>query len=167
MINWEKSKEQFGTIGPGYRKWVIAICDVCNNESPKLITKVGDIIDGQMAFICRKCMCNTPERRQQASRAGKSLGKNERSRAMKKAWQRHRDTFLAAQKNSRQSQREGLINRWLDPDFRGRVSQSLEGSQKLSEAVQKQWENPNYEKHNEHSYQNEAEANPIERLRSR
>lgn len=115
MIDWNATKDQFnigvnaliprpGSPASVYRPKVVCICDNCRINKVITIRNKSKIdSDGQMSWLCPKCVSNKPENRKKLSDIGKALRQPNKSSAYHRWWQRHKGKILAEKRRIRES----------------------------------------------------------------
>jgi GNAT superfamily N-acetyltransferase len=148
MIDWDKTIIEFGIDRPVYRSKYCVICDECKTTGVKVLTRVADIVDGQLLWKCPKCWAKYKKKDTYSSESFKNMI---RERSMK-LWcdGNYRKRVLESKALSYDPQKASSAAKkcWERPEYREKVSIGLKKvSHVLSAGTKKQWEDPIYRNH--------------------
>ena len=146
MVNWGKTKELFGFDKPKYRSRIVVVCDKCGFESTKLIIRVLDFKDNQLAWICKKC--DQPRRSAITKKAMAGI-KDKLSIRSKLLWQdnnyREKITNRKYSTETLNKMSVSMKKKWKDTNFANNVSSGLRKvSNKLSKSSKDMWLNQDF-----------------------
>jgi GNAT superfamily N-acetyltransferase len=161
MINWERSKQEFGTAEPKRKAKIIVVCDTCGFSMTSSIRRLKDIVDGQMAWRCHKCATHTDEYKAKKAAATKEAWSDPNYRQkleehLEHQRKIHRSVMQAAISSestkekirqfnrrdyepiTRMKMAENLKLHWKNDDFRTSVSEHA------SDNLKKRWEDEKF-----------------------